>query len=80
MEQLRALGFAVVPREANSSTSMPENGTVVRRAVLRQGVIVRQPGRHLLRVTVGLPDENRRFIDALQSILGQEPMKEKSSP
>ena len=42
-------------------------------ALLREGVIVRPVGgyglpRHL-RVSVGLPEENRRFVEALERVL-----------
>jgi histidinol-phosphate aminotransferase len=81
MERLRALGFTVVPSEANFLYfDARKDGKLLFDALLRQGVIVRHLGGTCLRVTVGLPHENRRFIDALQSVLGQEPMKEKSSP
>ena len=41
-------------------------------ALLREGVIVRPMARPLeswIRVTVGLPDENQRFLDALDRVL-----------
>lgn len=45
-------------------------------ALLREGVIVRPVGVYglpnHLRVTVGLPDENARFVDALRKVLGRE--------
>ena len=45
-------------------------------ALLREGVIVRPIGVYgmpnHLRVTVGLPDENARFVDALRKVLGRE--------
>jgi len=37
--------------------------------LLRKGVIVRPVGPKELRVTVGLPEENRRFIEALKASL-----------
>jgi histidinol-phosphate aminotransferase len=43
-------------------------------AMLRQGVIVRSMRSygypHYIRINVGLPEENRRFIEALQRVLG----------
>jgi histidinol-phosphate aminotransferase len=38
-------------------------------ALLRKGVIVRPAGPKEIRVTVGLPEENRRFIEALKSVI-----------
>jgi histidinol-phosphate aminotransferase len=34
--------------------------------LLRKGVIIRPMGPKAVRVTIGLPDENRRFIEALK--------------
>jgi histidinol-phosphate aminotransferase len=38
--------------------------------LLRKGVIIRHLENGYLRVTIGLPDENRRFVEALQQVLG----------
>lgn len=50
-----------------------EAGNRVNLALLKQGVIVRPVGNYglpqWLRVTIGLPDENQRFIDALNKVL-----------
>ena len=79
MERLRALGFTVVPSEANFLYfDARKDGKPLFDALLRQGVIVRHLGGTCLRVTVGLPHENRRFIDALQSVLSQK--KENGPP
>jgi len=81
MERLRALGFTVVPSEANFLYfDARKDGKPLFDALLRHGVIVRHLGGTCLRVTIGLPHENQRFIDALQSVLSQEPWKEKSPP
>ncbi|MFZ6016513.1 MAG: histidinol-phosphate transaminase, partial [Nitrospirota bacterium] len=37
--------------------------------LLRQGVIVRPVGPEEIRVTIGLPEENKRFIEALKKSL-----------
>jgi histidinol-phosphate aminotransferase len=43
------------------------------KALLRQGVIVRPVANYgmpnHLRITIGLPEENRRFIEALRKIV-----------
>lgn len=81
MERLRALSFTVVPSEANFVYfDARRDGKPLFDALLRHGVIVRHLGGSYLRVTIGLPHENRRFIDALQSIMNQEPRKEKGLP
>ncbi|MBI4697497.1 MAG: histidinol-phosphate transaminase, partial [Nitrospirae bacterium] len=37
-------------------------------ALLKQGVIVRPMGPHEIRVTIGLPEENKRLVEALRNI------------
>jgi histidinol-phosphate aminotransferase len=66
---VRALGRSFVPSHANFLLVDVGDGAGVYASLLRQGVIVRPVAnyglpRHL-RVTVGLPAENRRFLDAL---------------
>ncbi len=39
--------------------------------LLRQGVIVRPVGPEEIRVTIGLPEENKRFIEALKRVISQ---------
>lgn len=65
-----------VPR-ARLRTAPPEStgsGEAVFQALLREGVIVRPVAEYglpdHLRVTVGLPAENARFLDALSRVLG----------
>jgi histidinol-phosphate aminotransferase len=45
------------------------DGRAVFEALLRQGIIVRHIEGRLLRVTIGLPEENRYFLDALKKVL-----------
>src|SRR5574341_965501 len=40
-------------------------------ALLREGVIVRHLEGRMLRITIGLPEENRRFLQALGKVLGR---------
>jgi histidinol-phosphate aminotransferase len=85
MRQLTAgfarLGLAWIPSYANfvaveipSVEGRPRAGEIYER-LLRQGVIVRPVAGygmpHHLRVTIGLPVENDRFLAALASALGQ---------
>jgi histidinol-phosphate aminotransferase len=72
---LDALGVAYVPSHANFLLVGVGDAAAVYERLLRQGVIVRPVGgyglpRHL-RVTVGLPAENERFVAALRNILGR---------
>ncbi|WP_447978725.1 histidinol-phosphate transaminase [Candidatus Nitrospira bockiana] len=67
---LRALGFDPVPSEANFLFfDVRRDGRRVFEALLRQGVIVRHIEGSLLRATIGLPDENRHFLDALKKVV-----------
>lgn len=78
---LERLGLRWIPSYANFVTvEIPRNGGTSRagavyQGLLRQGVIVRPvAGYELpdhLRVTVGLPEENDRFLAALAAVLGQ---------
>jgi histidinol-phosphate aminotransferase len=62
------VSFRIAPVEHK-----PQAGAVYEK-LLRQGVIVRPLGGYdmpdYLRVTVGLPEENERFLDALKKALG----------
>jgi histidinol-phosphate aminotransferase len=80
-ERLQALGFTVVPTQANFLYfDARQDGKALFEALLRQGVIVRHLGGTCLRVTIGLPQENRRFIESLQSVLDAPHWKEKCLP
>ena len=80
---LKRLGLAWIPSFANFvSVEIPRaNGQSAAGAVyqrlLRQGVIVRPVAAYAmpdhLRVTVGLPEENERFLAALEKALGDGP-------
>jgi histidinol-phosphate aminotransferase len=69
----KALGLEFVPSHGNFLLLRVGDGERVFRRLLEQGVIVRPVANYALpeylRVTVGLPAENRRFLDALQSAL-----------
>jgi histidinol-phosphate aminotransferase len=67
------LGLEYVPSHANFVLVRVGQGGEVFQALQRQGVIVRPMAGYKLpewiRVTVGLPAENRRFVGALQAAL-----------
>jgi histidinol-phosphate aminotransferase len=68
--RLGALGLTVIPSQANFLYfDVNQDGKAVFDALLRRGVIVRHLGGTFLRVTVGLPHENQRFIESLQAVL-----------
>ncbi len=68
-----ALGLTFVPSHANFLLIKVGDAAKVYQRLLAQGVIVRPVANYglpeFLRVTVGLPAENRRFLDALASVL-----------
>ncbi|MGH7255283.1 MAG: histidinol-phosphate transaminase [Nitrospirales bacterium] len=72
---LRALGFEPVPSETNFVFfDVGRDGRAVFEALLREGVIVRHIAGPMLRVTIGLPEENRAFLKALAKVLDRSPM------
>lgn len=72
---LKSLGLEYLPSQANFILiRVPKKGQAVFQAMLRQGVIIRAMDAYGLpdhiRVNVGLPQENRRFLEALHQVLG----------
>jgi histidinol-phosphate aminotransferase len=69
-----ALGLEWIPSAGNFVTLKVGDAVGINRALLRQGVIVRPIGGYgmpeWLRVSVGLPEENARFLEALREALG----------
>ncbi len=69
---LAALGYRAVPSDANFLFfDVGQDGRRVFDALLREGVIVRHIDGPFLRVTIGLPEENRRFLEALRTVVGR---------
>ena len=59
-----------MPTEANFIyIIMDRDSRAVYEALLKQGVIVRPMGPRELRVTIGLPEENKKFIKALKRVI-----------
>ncbi len=71
--EFEQLGLAYVPSHGNFVLVRVGNGDEMYRRLLQEGVIVRPVGAYEfpehVRVTVGTMDENRRFIQALKSII-----------
>lgn len=72
--ELRAMGMEVIPSAANFITFCTgSNAGPVYEGLLREGVIVRHLAsfgmEKCIRVTIGRPEENERFIGALTKIL-----------
>jgi histidinol-phosphate aminotransferase len=77
--ELARLGLQVVPSQTNFlfCTLPGRSGADLAERLLREGVIVRpmdafglSDGEGALRISVGLPAENRRCVDALAKVLG----------
>jgi len=72
-EDLATMGLEVVPSQGNFVlVDVGRPGRAVYEALLAEGVIVRPmpaPLETRVRVTVGLPDENDRFLRALRRVL-----------
>jgi histidinol-phosphate aminotransferase len=67
--ELQRLGFEALPSEANFLYfDAKKDGREVFNALLREGIIVRHIQGSMLRVTIGLPDENQLFLNALESV------------
>ncbi|MFQ5991174.1 MAG: histidinol-phosphate transaminase [Nitrospiraceae bacterium] len=67
---LAALGLQPIPSDTNFLyVSVGRDGREVFEALLREGVIVRHLEGRMLRVTIGLPEENHQFLVALKKVL-----------
>jgi len=70
-KELDSIGMKYVPTEANFIfMPLEQDAHTLYTILLKQGVIVRPMGQHEIRVTIGLPEENKRFIDALKKVMG----------
>ncbi len=72
--EVSAMGLPYVPTEANFFLIKVGRGRAVYEALLKRGVIVRPMDSYglgeYIRLTVGLPGENERFIGSLKDVLG----------
>ncbi len=70
---LRDLGFSPIPSQANFLyfDTRRDGGEMFQR-LLREGVIVRHLHGSMLRVTIGRPEDNRRFLKALAGVMAEE--------
>jgi len=74
-QELSRLGLAYVPTQANFILIQVDRpGQEVYQAMLREGVIIRAMDAYdfpdCIRVNVGLPEENQRFLKAFTKVLG----------
>ena len=75
VQAFEALGLEYVPSSGNFVLVKVGDAAGINDRLLRAGIIVRPVANYglpeWLRVSVGLPEENRAFIDALTKILGK---------
>jgi histidinol-phosphate aminotransferase len=68
--ELNTLGLNYIPTEANFLyILLGQDSNELYNDLLQQGVIVRPVGPKEIRVTIGLPEENERFIEALKKVI-----------
>jgi len=69
-QSFRQFGISYIPTEANFIMfETAQDAKDVFNALMKQGVIVRPMGPKRLRVTIGLPEENKRFVAELEKIV-----------
>lgn len=69
-KELTDLGIRYIPTETNFIyMPLETDSKTVYDALLQTGVIVRPMGPKEIRVTIGLPEENKRFIEALKRVI-----------
>jgi len=68
---LKALGISCVPTQANFIYFPMDDSPALYSSLLKKGVIIRPMGPKAVRVTIGLPEENRRFIEALKEVMSK---------
>jgi histidinol-phosphate aminotransferase len=69
---LASLGVTYVPTEANFLYIPVQNAMAVYDSLLKKGVIIRPMGPQAIRVTIGLPEENKRFIEAFGTAISPQ--------
>jgi histidinol-phosphate aminotransferase len=77
-DEFTALGLRYVPSRANFIIAdVGRSATEIYQKLLHEGVIVRPMTpfgmETALRITVGTPEENRRLVKALRTVLGKKP-------
>jgi histidinol-phosphate aminotransferase len=77
-DEFTSLGIKYVPSRANFIlVDVGRSASDIFQRLLKEGVIVRPMTpfgmESALRVTVGTPEENRRFVKALKAVLGKSP-------
>jgi len=68
-KELSSLGISYVPTEANFIYIPIMDSIAINNSLMKKGIIIRPMGPKAIRVTIGLPEENRRFIEALKEAI-----------
>jgi histidinol-phosphate aminotransferase len=69
-QTFQRLGISFIPTEANFILFETRlDGRELYTALLKQGVIIRPMGGNRLRVTIGMPAENKRFVEELEKVV-----------
>ena len=69
-QTFQRLGISYIPTEANFIMFETRlDGRELYSTLLKQGVIIRPLGGNRLRVTIGMPEENARFMSELEKII-----------
>ena len=69
-EHLTTMGLRPIPTQANFLyIDVGVDGAQVYEALLHKGVIIRHIRGQMIRVTIGQPNENRKFLEALSQVL-----------
>ncbi|MBM4135677.1 MAG: histidinol-phosphate transaminase [Nitrospira sp.] len=70
--ELDSIGLKYVSTEANFIyIPLERDSNVFYNTLLKHGVIVRPVGPKEIRVTIGLPKENKRFVEALKAVISE---------
>lgn len=67
--ELERLNIQYIPTEANFIYIPVRDSMGLYDALLKKGVIIRPMGPEAIRVTIGLPEENKRFIETLETVM-----------
>ncbi|MEK6561269.1 MAG: histidinol-phosphate transaminase, partial [Nitrospirota bacterium] len=71
-KEFDSMGINYIPTEANFIYFRAgDEGMAIFNAMLKDGIIIRHMGGANLRVTIGLPEENRKFVAVLTKVLGK---------
>lgn len=70
--ELKSIGVAYIPTETNFIYIPVEGARDIYEGLLKKGIIIRPMGPNAIRVTIGLPEENKAFISTFKAVLGKE--------